>query len=158
MDGCDPLGLALAAERRGAQLEVYLSTDEAILLELAQNDDQRELRRFIQDGFRKQAAKRGLPVHHRAFTLDDLDTVIDDGGIGVVLIDELGMHPESCPHWVAVHSRDRDVYYAQDPWTSDTETESWLDAHQLPVPRSALDRLAWYGKPAVRSMLAIRKP
>lgn len=158
MDGCDPLGLAVALQRRGVDPEVYLSTDDAILLELAHNEEQRELRRFIQAEFRRDAERVGVAVHRRAFTLDELDDLLDADGIAVVLIEELGMHPESCPHWVVVHSRDADVYYVQDPWTSAAESESWLDAHGLPIPRRALDRMAWYGKPAVRSMLAMRRP
>lgn len=156
-EGCDPLGLALAASSRGAQVEVHLSTTEPILLELAADGNNADLRRFIQRGFRERVVEAGIPLHTRAFTLEDLDAALDSGAVVAVLIEELGMHAESCPHWIAVHSREGDVYYAQDPWTDADESESWLDGHALPLPRTSLDRMAWYGKPAVRAMVTLRR-
>ncbi|MDR2255116.1 MAG: peptidase C39 family protein [Arthrobacter sp.] len=157
-DGCDPLGLALAAKARGAEVEVHLSTEEPILLEIAADENNRNLRRFIQEGFRERVLAEGIELKTHAFSLEDLDAALDSGAVAAVLIEELGMHAESCPHWIAVHSREGEVYYAQDPWTDADESESWLDGHALPLPRTSLDRLAWYGKPAVRSMVVLRAP
>ena len=157
-EGCDPLGLALAAHSRGAEVEVHLSTEDAVLLELAADESNRNLRRFIQAGFRERVASEGISLRTHAFTLGDLDAALDSGAVAAVLIEELGMHAESCPHWIAVHSREGDVYFAQDPWTDADESESWLDGDSLALPRASLDRMAWYGRPAVRSMVVLRRP
>lgn len=154
--GCDPLGLALAAANRGAAPEVVLSTEDPILLELCRTDEERELRAYIQSGFRAELAARGVPVETAVFRLDDLREALAGGAVALVLIEQLGMHAESCPHWILVHGFDGDVFHVNDPWTDADLGESHADALDLPLPAASLDRLAWYGTPAYRSMVVLR--
>jgi hypothetical protein len=154
--GCDPLGLGVVASDRGAATEVIISTEDATLLEMCRNDDERDLRRFIQAGFRAELAARGIPAKHATFALDDLRDALADGAIALVLIDEKGMHVDSCPHWITVHSVDGDVFYANDPWTDADLGESFLDSIDLPLPAASLDRLAWYGAPLYRGLVLLR--
>ncbi|GLX09416.1 peptidase C39 family protein [Microbispora sp. NBRC 16548] len=153
--GCDPLGLALAAAGRGVRPEVLLSTEAPTLLELCRTDEERELRRFIQTGFRAELSRRGIDVETVAFDLDRLRAVVEGGGVALVLIEQLGMHDESSPHWIAVHGVDGDVFHVNDPWTDAHLGETYLDALDLPLPAATLDRLAWYGRPSYRSMIAL---
>ncbi|WP_433352500.1 peptidase C39 family protein [Microtetraspora malaysiensis] len=154
--GCDPLGLALAAADRGAVPEVLLSTEQPTLLELCTTDEERDLRRFIQSGFRADLAERGIAVETTTFDIDRLRAVLADGAIALVLIEQLGMHAEPSPHWITVHSVDGDIFYANDPWTDADLGETYLDALDLPLPSATLDRLAWYGTPSYRSMVVLR--
>ncbi|WP_084517733.1 peptidase C39 family protein [Microtetraspora niveoalba] len=154
--GCDPLGLALAAADRGAVPEVLLSTEQPTLLELCTTDEERDLRRFIQSGFRADLAERGITVETTVFDLDRLRAVLADGAIALVLIEQLGMHAEPSPHWITVHSVDGDIFYANDPWTDADLGETYLDALDLPLPSATLDRLAWYGAPSYRGMVVLR--
>ncbi|GLW99574.1 peptidase C39 family protein [Microtetraspora sp. NBRC 16547] len=154
--GCDPLGLALAAADRGAVPEVLLSTERPTLLELCRTDEERDLRQFIQSGFRSELAGRGIAVETTAFDLDQLRAALADGAIVLVLIEQLGMHAEPSPHWITVHSVDGDIFYANDPWTDADLGETYLDALDLPLPAATLDRLAWYGAPSYRSMVVLR--
>jgi hypothetical protein len=156
--GCEPLGLALAAADRGVVPEVLLSTERATLLELCRNDEERDLRRFLQDGFRAEAAARGLSVRTEAFDLGTLRSVLAEGAIALVLIEQLGMHAESSPHWITIHGVEGDVFYANDPWTDADLGETFLDAVDLPLPAATLDRLAWYGTPSYRGMVVLRRP
>ncbi|MBW8484130.1 peptidase C39 family protein [Actinomadura parmotrematis] len=154
--GCEPLGLALAAADEGAAPQVLLSTEEPILLELCRNDEERDLRAFLQSGFRAEAAARGLDVRTETFGLAALREALAGGAVALVLIDELGMHAESCPHWITVHGAAGDVFYANDPWTDADLGETYLDAADLPLPAATLDRLAWYGSPAYRGLVLLR--
>ncbi len=154
--GCEPLGLALAAEEEGARARVLLSTEQPVLLELCVNDEERDLRAFLQDGFRREAAERGMEVRTEAFSLDTLRAALADGAVALVLIEQLGMHDESCPHWITVHgTAGADVFLAHDPWTDANLGESWLDGADLPLPAATLDRLAWYGTPSYRGLVLL---
>ncbi|MFR9788342.1 peptidase C39 family protein [Streptomyces sp. MB22_4] len=154
--GCDPLGLALAAADRGAVPQVLLSTERPVLLELCRDDEGRDLHAFVQRGFRAEAAERGLSVRTETFDLDTLRAALADGALALVLVEQFGMHDESCPHWIVVHDVDGDTFYANDPWTDAHLGETYLDAHDLPLPAATLDRLAWYGKPSYRGLLLLR--
>jgi len=156
--GCDPLGLAVAASDLGARPQVMLSTDQPILLELCDTDEERELRGFLQGEFRARAAQQGLQVRTTTFDLDELRAEVTSGAVVLVLIDQAPMHAESCPHWIAVHDAVGEVFYANDPWTDADLGETFLDGLDLPIPAATLDRLAWYGTPAYRSMLVLPPP
>lgn len=154
-DGCDPLGLGLAAADEGAAVRVLLSTTEPTLLELAANEESRELRRFIQEGFRAELAQRGLAPDATAYDVRDLRRAVEHDEIPLVLIDEQGMHADSCPHWIAVHDVIGDVFLAHDPWTDAHLGETYVDGRDLPIPSASLDKLAWYGHPAYRAAVIV---
>jgi hypothetical protein len=160
--GCEPLGLALAAADRGASPAVHLSTTAPTLLELCATDEERELRAFIQADFRSQTERRQLEVRAEAFTLETLSSAIKRGGHALVLIEQQGMHQESCPHWIAAHtvleSERGEIILAHDPWTDAHLGETWIDAYHLPLPAASIDQLAWYGSPRYRGLLVLQRP
>ncbi|WP_436532808.1 peptidase C39 family protein [Actinoplanes sp. HUAS TT8] len=156
--GSEPLGLALAALGEGAVARVSLSTSASTLLELCGTDEERDLRGFIQSGFRTDLAAANADVRTEAFTIADVQAILDAGGVSLVLIEQFGMHASSCPHWILVHSHRDGILYANDPWTDADLGETYLDGLDLPLPALTLDGLAWYGRPAYRGLLALSPP
>jgi hypothetical protein len=135
-----------------------MSTDDACLLELCENDEQRDLARFIPRGFRAELTARALDIRHETFEIDVVRQAVTEGAIALLLIDELGMHVDSCPHWITVHGVEGDTLIANDPWTDAHLGESHVDTLDLPIPQSSLDRLAWYGSPPYRAVILVREP
>ncbi len=154
--GCDPFGLALAAARRGLAPRIFSSSFEAILQNRAKTEEQRDLIRFVQAGFRREAEALGLATENRAFALEELLAEVADGALVILLIDEVHMHAEGAPHWILLHGFCGDAVLASDPWIDDHLGESWVDASALAIPRSALDAMAWYGDPAYRCAVVLR--
>ncbi len=151
---CDPYGLAVVAARRGLPpAAVMVSTDETLFTENLPDEQERELRRFIQDDFRRQAGRAGVATELRTFDVGELRDVIAAGGLAIVLVDELLVHGEACPHWILVHGLEGEHFIAHDPWTEVGQGESWLDAYDVPLSADALDRIAWTGEPRYRAML-----
>lgn len=151
---CDPYGLAVTASRHGLRPAVTVSTDSVLFLEDLRTEHDRELRRFIQGNFRTLAGRAGIHSETRAFGLDELRDLITAGGVAIVLVDELLVHGQACPHWILIHGMDCDFFIAHDPWTEVSQGESWLDGYDVPLSPSALDRIAWTGEPRYRAMLA----
>jgi hypothetical protein len=154
-DGCDPYGLADAAERRGLAVALTVTTDGFFLLEGLENEQQREVRRYIQTGFREQAADAGIAVEHRQIDASHIRDIVESGRLAIVLIDEEPFHGDTCPHWILVHSFADGVFVAHDPWTQVSAGESWLDAYDLPIRPRDLERIAAYGDPAYGAVLAV---
>lgn len=157
--GCDPFGLAVAAARRDARPAVRVSVDGPILLESARGDWDRDTREFIQRRFRAEAAQLDLDTRLGDYPLSEVVEHVASGGLAVVLIDEYPMHAEHCPHWIVVHhvaGADADgaaVVVVNDPWTDDHLGETWLDAADLPLPVTTLQRLAAWGDPSYSAVL-----
>lgn len=154
---CDPYGLALAARGQGLTPRIVISTSEALFLDAGATEQERELGRFIQGDFAGQAASEGIEIARCAFDVAELATVIRDGGAAILLVDEVLVHGDVCPHWILVHAMDGDVFLAHDPWTETGQGESWVDGYDVPYPAASLDRIAWTGQPAVRAMLTFTR-
>jgi predicted double-glycine peptidase len=153
ISACDPYGLALTASRQGMTPRLFVSTTEALFLEELTTEQDRDLRRFIQDGFRDEAARAGIEAELRAFDVAELRDVLAAGGSAIVLVDELLVHGDKCPHWIVVHGLVGEHFLAHDPWTEHGQGESWVDGYHLPLAAEALDKIAWTGEPPARAML-----
>jgi len=152
---CDPYGLAVVAARQGLRpAAVTVSTGDVLFTENLPTEQDRELRAFIQGDFRRQAEQAGVDTQLRAFDVCELHDVIASGCLAMVLVDELLVHGQACPHWILVHGLDGDHFIAHDPWSEISQGESWLDAYDVPLSADALDQIAWTGQPPYRAMLS----
>jgi hypothetical protein len=153
VSACDPYGLAVTARRQGMTPKLIVSTAQTLFTEELTTEQDRELRRFIQGGFRAEAAREGIESELRAFDVAELHDLVAAGGSAIVLVDELLVHGEKCPHWIVVHGLAGEHFLAHDPWTEHEQGESWVDGYHLPLSADALDKIAWTGEPAARAML-----
>jgi hypothetical protein len=156
ISACDPYGLALTASRQGMLPRLFVSTTETLFLEELTTEQDRDLRRFIQGGFRAEAAQAGIEAEMRAFDVAELHDALAGGGTAIVLVDELLVHGDKCPHWIVVHGLVGEHFLAHDPWTEHAQGESWVDGYHLPLSTQALDKIAWTGEPPARAMLLFR--
>ncbi|MBT1160591.1 peptidase C39 family protein [Bifidobacterium sp. SO1] len=147
---CEPYGLALAATRRGAHPSIRVSAAGPVL-----HPDSRlgildpAMARDTQIAFERQAREQGIDVQVAPFDASDIAALVDAGHVAVVLIDELHMHGEACPHWVTVTGRDpaSGALLIDDPWTDAEYGETGVDAWQLPVRPEDFDLMIRYDAP-----------
>jgi hypothetical protein len=156
--GCDPYGLAVTAGQQGLHPLVVINTQDTLFTEDLKNEQERELRAFIQAGFRDEVGQWGIETELRAFDIADLRAVLASGGTALVLVDTVLVTGDLCPHWIFAHSLHHDAeageyFLIHDPWTEWEQGESWVDAYNVPLTADALDKIAWTGTPAVRAML-----
>lgn len=154
----DPYGLAVVATQHGLRpTAVTVSTRDTLFTENLPTEQDRELRRFIQGGFRQQAEQAGLDTQLRAFDVGELHDLIASGSVAMVLVDELLVHGEACPHWILVHGLEGDHFIAHDPWSEVSQGESWVDAYDVPLSPDALDKISWTGEPPYRAMVSFSR-
>ncbi|MBB6466485.1 hypothetical protein HNQ96_002350 [Aminobacter lissarensis] len=153
--GCDPYGLALAANSRGHAVKVFMSTSEAILIDRGNTEAKRDLMKFVQADFKSRVLEAGIEVEARAFTIAELRSAVAGGSIAVVLIDQRETHGRTAPHWVVAHAVSEEHFLVNDPWFEVDALENAADVVDLPIRDAMLDRMAWYGEPAYRAALII---
>ncbi|MBW3093410.1 peptidase C39 family protein [Bifidobacterium sp. 82T10] len=147
---CEPYGLALAAERRGAHPTIRVShTGPALHPDSKLGLLDPAMARDTQLAFERQAHEAGIPITVAPFSADDIADVVSEGHIAVVLIDELRMHGEACPHWITVTGRDpaTGALLVDDPWTDAEYGETSVDAWQLPIRPADLELMIHYDEP-----------
>lgn len=155
--GCGPFGLANALARRGLSVEVRLFPDELLFLNSVRNPEKRKVLTLVQEGYRSEAAQLGVARSENPLEATALATEISAGTLAIVLISGYRMFGQKVPHWVLVHDADDRHLIIHDPWLERERHESPADAANLPIPFAEFDRMARWGRSAVRAQILIRK-
>ena len=146
---CDPLALAVTVDRlRGDahRVEVYLDTDEPVLLE--DLDDPAELcfRADLQRLAARELAEREVVWHHERLGMDQVAAAVGAGAVAILLIDLEPLIDDPTPHWVVASAVRDGVLLIDDPWVETEIGESWVMTHELPMTGDALDGVVRWGR------------
>lgn len=154
--GCDPYGVALAARRRGFEVELWFDSESPVLLDRANTEEKKDLMRFVQSEFRTEA-EAILPIHRAALSADELTRVVRGGSMVILLIDQCHTHDHHAPHWVLVHAEQDGSFLVNDPWAEPEDGETVADVDCIPIACDTLMRMGSYGDPAYHAALVLRR-
>lgn len=155
--GCGPVGLALAAWRRGFDAEVWLSEEGPLFIRTVRDPRKKEVIRMVHEDFRNQARAVGLPIHHAPLTERGLVEAVEGGAVPLVLISQYRMHQEKAPHWVVVTGFDDHFIYFNDPDVDEDSHKTAIDCINVPIGRRDFDRMARFGRVGLRAAVVLRK-
>ncbi|KAF0809920.1 N-acetyltransferase GCN5 [Alcanivorax sp. S71-1-4] len=153
--GCHPLGLALAAVKRGFDAEVWISQRGPLFVDSVRSEEKKHIIEMVHKDFVRQSKQAGITVHYREVTQSTLTKALKAGGIPLILISTWQMDGKRTPHWVVLSAFDDDFLYLHD---SDPEegVQTELDCQYLPVARADFDRMARFGRNRLRTAVVIR--
>lgn len=154
--GCHPLGLALAAQRRGFRAEVWISNRLPLFIDSVRSEEKKHVIELVHRDFVARAKAERIPVHYREVTQDQLTRALRRGGIPIILISTWLLDGRRMPHWVVLSAFDDDCLYLHD---SDPEEglQTDLDCQYLPIARQDFDRMAQFGRDRLRTAVVIWK-
>ena len=155
---CEPVGLAVALRRHlvdTGRVELAVHPDTPVLLDDFDGFD-REFRLELQADSRRLAADLQIPLHPGRVLMTELIDRLHNDQIVLLLIDQLAMHGHREPHWVtAFAGLGTGMVVVQDPWIDRAGGETWVDAHNLPIPVAELDRMCVWGDEQHRGMVFV---
>jgi ribosomal protein S18 acetylase RimI-like enzyme len=155
--GCGPYGLALAAQKRGFDVEVFVSDEGALFVDSVRSEAKKEVIRIVQEDFLEEIGRKPIHVHYRRITLPELRKQFDQGAIPLVLISSYRIYQEKFPHWLVVTGFDDRFIYAHDPFVDREKGKIRSDCINMPILQKEFERMARYGKSGQRSVLIIKK-
>ncbi|MEK9501262.1 peptidase C39 family protein [Gaopeijia maritima] len=153
--GCGPYGLALAAWRRGWEVELHLSAEGAQLLESVRSPEKKEVMALVQADMEREVAEAGIPVRFGRVSPDSLEHRAGDGAVPLVLISSWAIYGTRVPHWVVVTGFDEHFVYVHDPFIDEEEGETPADSINMPIGRAQFERMARYGRRGLQAALFI---
>jgi hypothetical protein len=156
--GCGPFGLALAAERRGFRVELFINDHGVPLVDSVRSPEKKEVMRLVHEDMLEEVQRRGIPIHHRTLNLDELGARFEAGAVPVVLISSYRIYQEKFPHWVVVTGFDEHFVYVHDPFVDVEEGESTLDSINMPIQRGEFSRMSRYGRVGLQAVILISMP
>lgn len=154
--GCHPLGLAIAARKRGFKAEVWISGDQVLFIDSVRAENKKKIIELAHRDFVSQAKKLKIPVHHSEISQQQLSKSLKKGGIPLILISTWQLDGKRVPHWVVLSAFDDEFFYLHD---SDPEEglQTDLDCQYLPIARSDFDRMARFGRDRLRTAVIISR-
>jgi len=153
--GCHPIGLALAAQRRGFNTEVFINQPGPLFLEGVRSAEKKRVLTLVHQQFVEQAQEQGVAVHHADVSQQNIEHYIGQGAVVVVLISSYRLDRKKAPHWVTVTAIDNECLYVNDPDPS-LEEQTGLDCEDLPIAREDFSRMSQFGQSKLRTAVIIR--
>ncbi|GIL02089.1 MAG: N-acetyltransferase GCN5 [Alphaproteobacteria bacterium] len=155
LGGCEPHGLAVAAAEAGLSAEIYVTEEGVLFLDSVRSEENRKVMALAQADFHARARALALPVTYGPFGLDTIRDAIAAGKVAVVLVSAYYMFGKKVPHWVLAHGDDGRHILIHDPWVEDEIGETIADAANLPIAHEQFDRMARWGRGALRAAVIL---
>lgn len=155
--GCSPWGMALAAHRRGFDVEIFVSDPNGPFLDTVRGAEKKRVLRLVEEDFLDQLRDTPIPIHHEPLSLERMERAFRDGAIPIVLISWYRLGLEKIPHWVVVTGFGEGFVYLHDPYIDDEDGKSQTDCMDIPVPIADFERMARYGRSRQKATLLIRR-
>jgi ribosomal-protein-alanine acetyltransferase len=152
--GCHPLGLALAAKRRGYNAEVWINQRQPLFVEGVRSQKKKTIIETVHRDFVRQCKAEGIKVHYKNISQPDLIAACNRGSVPVVLISTYRMDRKKAAHWVAVSGYDEQCFYMHDP-DPDEKHQDQLDCQYLPIALEDFDPMSSYGRNRLRTAVII---
>jgi ribosomal protein S18 acetylase RimI-like enzyme len=156
--GCGPQGLALAAHRRGFEVQMHLNDEGVLFLDSVRGEQKKQVLSVVHADYHEQVLAARIPVHYRPLSLADLQQALARHLVPVVLISSWRLTREKAPHWVVVAAIDDDFVYIHDPEIKWDRDETDADKQNVPIDRLAFARMARFGQWATRAALLLGLP
>ena len=153
--GCGPFGLALAAQRRGFGVEVFINDPGVPLVDSVRSPDKKEVMRLVHEDMQREVQRLCIPVHYRTLNLPELAARFEAGAVPMVLISSYRIYQEKFPHWVVVTGFDDHFVYVHDPFVDYNNGESTLDSINMPIQREEFSRMSRYGRVGLQAVVLI---
>lgn len=152
--GCHPLGLGLAARRRGFQVDVWVNRTGTLFIDGVRNSTKKQVLHLVQAQFEERAQEAGLNCISADITQDDIAAALDKGASVLVLISTYRLDRKRAPHWVCVTGMDADCLYVHDPDPDDAR-QSAIDCQHVPIARADFAKMSSFGRDQLRTAVIL---
>ncbi|MBL8906357.1 MAG: peptidase C39 family protein [Rhizobiales bacterium] len=156
--GCDPIGLAVAARRRGFGCEVYVNQPGPYFTQVRQGAQRLDVMSEAQRIFARQAEELKIPVRQHELGIEDAKAALTDGAIVISLISTHRMYGDRTPHWIAVYDHADGYFFAHDPWVGAEDLELPIQKAGIAIPVPEFARMSVWGRCQLKAALIVRQP
>ncbi|MGB2247719.1 MAG: GNAT family N-acetyltransferase/peptidase C39 family protein [Alcanivorax sediminis] len=151
--GCHPMGLAIAAQRRGLSASVWCNQKGPLFVDSVRDPDKKTVITTLHQYFVDTCKKDGIKVNYQDFTANDLDRAIAAGKIVLVMISTWRLDGRKAPHWIAISGSDEECFYIHDPDPGEDQVP--LDCQHVPITREKFEKMRKYGQAKLRTAVVL---
>lgn len=155
--GCHPIGLALAAKKRGFDVNVYINTPLPLFTSGVRQDVKKQTVELVENQFHTRALQENIPIMFADFDLQTLKTALAQGSKVLTLISTYQMDGYKVPHWITITAIDDECLYLHDPSVPEDHA-SGFDCQHIPIALEDFVKLSSYGTTKLRTALVLSNP
>jgi ribosomal protein S18 acetylase RimI-like enzyme len=157
--GCGPRGLALAAHKRGFNVEIFLSHKKELFSDSVRSVKKKEILKVVHDGFKAKIKASKIPISYRPVTLSLIKERLKAGQIPIILISAYQITQLKTPHWVVISGMDENFIYLHDPDVDDEQNElqTNYDGVYLPISHGKFKEMAKWGSKKMAAALFVSR-
>jgi peptidase C3-like protein len=155
--GCGAAGLALAAHRRGFEVEVWVNHTGTLLGSRPKTRDRAKVMALLQAADLAEMKRLKIPFHVGARSIDALRDDIAAGAVPIALVSMDYIHKDPTAHWVVVTGIDDEAVTVNDPWISRNLGHTRRTVSDYVVPRDAFHAMTAYGAKKERATVLLRR-
>lgn len=152
--GCHPVGLAVAAQRRGFKTTTYINSQKPLFIEGVRSPHKKEVMTKVDKQFHATAAEVGVEVVFDDISQDAIQGFLDQGCAVLILISTYRMDGKKTPHWVCVTGMDPLCLYVNDP-DLDTQHQVAMDCQHIPIAREDFAKMSSFGSERLRTAIIL---
>ncbi|MDG1120805.1 MAG: GNAT family N-acetyltransferase/peptidase C39 family protein [Glaciecola sp.] len=155
--GCHPMGLALAAKRRGLMAQVCVSDRKPLFVDGVRDGLKKEVITRVHESFTRQCTEQAIPVTYSTLSLKELTTAFDDGALPLILISTFRMDQSKSPHWVVMSGYDAHCIFVHDPYfIQENSSDSPMDCQYLPIANDEFEKMSRFGRARLQATVLLR--
>jgi hypothetical protein len=155
--GCGATGLALAAHRRGFDVEVWVSHTGTLLGSRPKDKGRAKVMSLLQQADRAEMKRLKIPYRIGARSIDDLHADMANGAVPVVLVSMEYIHKDPTAHWVVVTGIDDENVTVNDPWISKNLGHTRRTVTDFVVSRAEFPAMTAYGPRKERATVLLKR-
>lgn len=153
--GCHPIGLAIAAHKRGFEAIVNINTQQPLFINGVRSDDKKQIMSVVHHQFVSQAKQSGITLDYNELTQAQLQQWLDQDYAVIILISTYRLDGKKIPHWVTLTNMDERCLYVHDP-DLDEAHQLAIDCQHLPIARLDFEKMSAFGSEKLRTAIAIK--
>jgi ribosomal protein S18 acetylase RimI-like enzyme len=154
--GCHPVGLALAAQQRGFNAEVWINNRNPLFVDSVRDASKKQIIEMVHKDYVQQAKANKISIHYSDIKQDTLIEALKHNAVPLAMISTWRLDGKKAPHWVAVSGYDSECLYVHDPDPEEI-SQSALDCQYLPIAREDFARISLFGQQRLRTAVIISK-
>jgi hypothetical protein len=156
--GCDPLGLAISASKRGFCVDLFINARAPLFMGSVRDPGKKEVIRLVHEDRLAEVRESGIRLHYRVLGIAELQSRFSAGDIPIVLISSYRIYREKTPHWVVITGFDEKYIYVHDSFVDFEGGRTESDSINMPILKKDFRRMSRYGTAGLRAVIIMSQP
>ncbi len=142
--GCSGQGLALAAVKRGFNVELWTQSHSTPFIDSVRDVNKKEVIELVHEDFCQQLAENHVAVIDAPPSAEQLAQWVSQGRCVLLLISTYRFNGSKEPHWILLTGVSERFFFIHDPYAESADDA--IASAYVPVSRTVLGQILSFGK------------